>query len=549
MYYPSSSSNITSLNENAALIYFVPTFSTPLSIFDDNITLNTTFSSLLITDPTTLKNTNLSCTQIKYYYISQKPLFNIVRYISQNLNRFFILPAIVLNLCAFYILRRTRMNRSSSIAFYMQTLALCDVAFFALRVIFGELSSSTTGKQILTTGLCKFLFLMVNAVNYTTVWLIAAMNADKFLAVCLPLRVSDLLSRKKAYLVVIAVITCSMLVASVHASRTVLTNNAYCWLETSQDEKLVFILDAFFCCFIPFCVISILNAAIFVALFRARREASYLHEATNSCNTTSLIRPSVNGRNSTSNYLKTSSNKSQFRSSNVNSSATSRARMQSQNLQITIMLITISISFFVLTLPNAIYYLLIFLRVLIESWKAVNCDDNVYRNLDKYVRTSAVVYLISNITSDLMHVVNFFLYFISGARFRTEFRRLIFHQLCRWCYKGQHGIGGKELMTNERSFLRTSGVATTVRTLASLPGAASKQQRTSTNINYTTTIRDKQIPKQAIARLSSTSTVALDGNVSTSLEGNTRRSQCPSTTLIHTEKDDRKESSSSFLQE
>jgi putative effector of murein hydrolase len=60
------------------------------------------------------------------------------------------------------------MNRSSSIAFYMQTLALCDVAFFALRVIFEELSSLSANKPILTTGLCKFLFLMVNAVNYTT---------------------------------------------------------------------------------------------------------------------------------------------------------------------------------------------------------------------------------------------------------------------------------------------------------------------------------------------------------------------------------------------
>ena len=124
-----------------------------------------TLSSLLLTDH---QFGNLSCYQLKYDYISQKSMFKIVRYISHNLNRFFILPAIVLNLCAFYILRRTRMNRSSSIAFYMQTLALCDVAFFALRVIFAELSSSTTGKHILTTGLCKFLFLMVNAVNYTT---------------------------------------------------------------------------------------------------------------------------------------------------------------------------------------------------------------------------------------------------------------------------------------------------------------------------------------------------------------------------------------------
>jgi len=144
------------------LIYSdVPTLSTPLPFLDDNLTFS-------LFDQNTVKQTNLSCSQLQYSYVSQKPLFNIVRYITHNLNRFFILPAIILNLCAFYILRRTRMNRSSSIAFYMQALALCDVAFFALRVIFGELSSLSANKHILTTGLCKFLFLMVNAVNYTT---------------------------------------------------------------------------------------------------------------------------------------------------------------------------------------------------------------------------------------------------------------------------------------------------------------------------------------------------------------------------------------------
>jgi hypothetical protein len=299
------------------------------------------------------------------------------------------------------------------------------------------------------------------------------MNADKFLAVCLPLRVSDLLSRKKAYAVVLAVIICSMLVASVHASRTVLKDNAYCWLETPQDEKLVFILDAFFCCFIPFIVISILNAAIFFALLRARREASVLHETT-----TTTTTKSAGGLHASSN---------QFRAS-VNN----RARAQSQNLQITIMLITISITFFVLTLPNAIYYLLIFLRVFIESWKAVKCDANVYRNLDTYVQTSAVMYLISNITSDLMHVVNFFLYFISGARFRTEFRRLIFNQLCRWCCKQRLNSSGKDLKSNSRSFIRANGV-TTVRTLASMPlgKGGMKHQHT-----YTTAMKDKQSIKR-----------------------------------------------------
>ncbi|CAF2742791.1 unnamed protein product [Rotaria sp. Silwood2] len=445
-------------SSNSTFLIDITTISTPLSLFDDNI-------SILINDQTLLKYSNLSCNQIKYNYVSQKPLFNFVRYVTHNLNRFFILPAIILNLCAFYILRRTRMNRSSSIAFYMQTLALCDVAFFALRVLFGELSSLSTNKHILTTGLCKFLFLMVNAVNYTTVWLIAAMNADKFLAVCLPLRVSDLLSRKKAYAVVIAVIISSMLVASVHASRTVLKNNSYCWLKTSQDEKLVFILDAFFWCFIPFIVISILNAAIFLALLRARREASQLQESTRGIVQTS---------------------KNQFASS-----VSSRTRVQSQNLQITIMLITISISFFVLTLPNAIYYLLIFLRVFIESWKAVKCDVNLYRNLDTYVRTSAVMYLISNITSDLMHVVNFFLYFISGARFRSEFRRLIFHQLCHWCCKRRINRFRKDIKSNnQRSFLSANGVST-IRVLAPKPGDT-KQKSTSNNNSFTTSIKDKK---------------------------------------------------------
>ncbi|CAF1276466.1 unnamed protein product [Rotaria magnacalcarata] len=443
----------------------ITTISTSLSLFDNNV-------SVFINDQTSLKYSNLTCTQIKYEYVSQKPLFNFVRYVTHNLNRFFILPAIILNLCAFYILRCTRMNRSSSIAFYMQTLALCDAAFFALRVLFGELSSLSANKHILTTGLCKFLFLMVNAVNYTTVWLIAAMNANKFLAVCLPLRVSDLLSRKKAYAVVIAVISCSMLVASVHASRTVLKNNSYCWLKTSQDEKLVFILDAFVWCFVPFIVISILNAAIFLALFRARREASHLHETT-------------------AGITQTSKNQ-------LVSTVNNRTRVQSQNLQITIMLITISISFFVLTLPNAIYYLLIFLRVFIESWKAVKCDANVYRNLDTYVKTSAVMYLISNITSDLMHVVNFFLYFISGVRFRAEFRRLIFHRLCNRCYKQKKNSFGKESTSNERSFLRKNGAAA-VRALSLLPGDI-KQRCATNDKNCITSIRDKQ----TVTHLSST---------------------------------------------
>lgn len=166
MYSSAFSSNLTS---HVPFIFLDPTFSTPLSIFDDNTTFNQTLTStFLITDQTILKFGNLTCDQIKQEYMSKITLFKIVRYMSQNLNRFFILPALVLNLCAFYILRRTRMNRSSSIAFYMQTLALCDVAFFALRVLFGELSSSQAGRQILTDTLCKFLFLMVNAINYTT---------------------------------------------------------------------------------------------------------------------------------------------------------------------------------------------------------------------------------------------------------------------------------------------------------------------------------------------------------------------------------------------
>ena len=149
----------------------VQTIVTPLSLLDDNLTFS--LSDLIILPLRTSNVTNLSCTQLKYGHISQKSFFKFARYVTDNLNRFFLLPALILNLCAFYILRRTRMNRSSSIAFYMQVLALCDVAFFALRVIFGELSSLSAHRHILTNGLCKFLFLMVNAVNYTTgEWLI-----------------------------------------------------------------------------------------------------------------------------------------------------------------------------------------------------------------------------------------------------------------------------------------------------------------------------------------------------------------------------------------
>ena len=167
--YSSSISNRTLTTESFVRPLINRTLASSLSAIDEPYSTSTIFTTLfLTTNSSFFTESNLTCYQIKEQYVERKPLFIIVRYISQNLNRFFILPALVLNLCAFYILRRTRMNRSSSIAFYMQTLALCDVAFFALRVIFDELSRSRTGRQILTTGLCKFLFLMVNAVNYTT---------------------------------------------------------------------------------------------------------------------------------------------------------------------------------------------------------------------------------------------------------------------------------------------------------------------------------------------------------------------------------------------
>lgn len=139
------------------------TIATSLAFLDDNFTLS--LPDLIFPKS---NNVTSACIQLKYGHISQKTFFKFVRYVTDNLNRFFLLPALILNLCAFYIIRRTRMNRSSSIAFYMQALALCDVAFFALRVIFGELSSLSANRHILTNGLCKFLFLMVNAVNYTT---------------------------------------------------------------------------------------------------------------------------------------------------------------------------------------------------------------------------------------------------------------------------------------------------------------------------------------------------------------------------------------------
>lgn len=136
---------------------------TSLVFLDENLTLS--LPDFILPKTT---NATLGCMQIKYGHISQNTFFQFVRHVTDNLNRFFLLPALILNLCAFYIIRRTRMNRSSSIAFYMQALALCDVAFFALRVMFGELSRLSVNRHILTNGLCKFLFLMVNAVNYTT---------------------------------------------------------------------------------------------------------------------------------------------------------------------------------------------------------------------------------------------------------------------------------------------------------------------------------------------------------------------------------------------
>lgn len=292
------------------------------------------------------------------------------------------------NIFSFIILMRRSMRKFSTYI-YLAMLSITDTLVLyigLLRLWVGEL----TGVDIKDKSdwICK----VINVVGYTvsdySVWLIIAVTVERYVAVCYPLRAPAMCNRQRAIIVIICLLM-SLLLINLHFLWTVQIrkyqingDDVYQCEGGPNHVQLVQDIwpwvDAFLYSFLPFVVISVLNALIIRQVVRARRNRSGLQ-------------------------------------SNM---PNQRNRAQESSLKLTVMLLTISFAFLLTTLPMNISLI-------------VTAFFNQYHNDYHLVSRFKLARTITELLMYVNHSMNFYLYCATGQKFRHELVSMLCH---RWHY-------------------------------------------------------------------------------------------------------------------
>lgn len=279
------------------------------------------------------------------------------------------------NLLSFAVMVRKSM-RASSTAFYMAALALADTMVLLVGCLRRWVVEVWNVDLLNDSAAACYI---VNFLQYWSfsfaVWILVIMTIDRVIVVQNPLKAHLYATRRRAALSLFIV---SLICAGI---------NIHFFFTTTYDERLVCTakreylefyryvwswVDATVYSFLPFVSLLVLNTLIIISLKRANERKRRL---THEFNTRRR-----NEQNNTVNPHK-----------------------------LTIMLLSITCAFIVLTAPAMVIHI-------IREKGEPFFDLNKPKDMAKYILTRQI----SRILLYLNHSVNFFLYCITGAKFRRE---------------------------------------------------------------------------------------------------------------------------------
>ncbi|XP_021373894.1 thyrotropin-releasing hormone receptor-like [Mizuhopecten yessoensis] len=275
------------------------------------------------------------------------------------------------NLAAVVTICNMRPLTSSSV--YMVMLAIVDSVNLGLKILYLQLTLYNV--QMGHAG-CKVMFFCGTFFMHYANWILVAMTIERFLAIWLPLKVSELCTRTRAFLVM-GLIAVPLLGLNLHFFWSTLEvwDDYYSWDCQFRSEfeyfmtKMWYWIDGAAYSLIPFIILVIFNILIIVGISRGHRGV------------VSKI------------------------------DKTQMTEKMKQQQQITIMLVTVSLVFVVLTMPNCVFF------IFQNYW-------DYTKNLHEYARYF-LFYQLVFVLSDFNHAINFYLYFLSGRKFRARFHAII----------------------------------------------------------------------------------------------------------------------------
>lgn len=269
----------------------------------------------------------------------------------------------------------SKMKPMTTSKFYVALLAIIDNLAILQKLLYHQLTYHEVA--IGSTG-CRIMnFLYLCLVTYSN-WILVFMAIERFMAVTIPLRVTVIWNLNRARL---SMIILGVVITGIY-SHTFWTTLSHDGMQCGIAEKYNFFykriwywINASFYSFVPSVILIVCNLLITLRVRKSGQRRSRLYSETE-----------------------------RERSIHLNR----------YERQITVMLLTVAVVFLILTLPRTIFILVH------SSWIPGRLSLNYAR---KQLLDQLTFFL-----CDATHAVNFYLYFITGQKFRQSFIGIVFDQ-------------------------------------------------------------------------------------------------------------------------
>ena len=358
--------------------------------------------------------------------------------LNQIFSRYVGLPLLIVgtigNCLSFAIMSKKSM-RSNSVSFYTAYLAVFDLIYLWACISSYVLDAYTSWdmKQLLGGSLW---LVIVYADSYCCVYTLVAMSIDRFIAVYYPLKAASWCTLKRARINIIVIITCALLLSTHFFLVTESETTAFGLLPTKAlvDGVIYFfynvqsVMDLLLYYGIPLCFIAVLNILIVVRIRQSTKERN--------------LRKAVGGLHSSHPHQSEVKDGGGMTGSRLNKIANTVKRI---DIRMSIICVLVSLAYGILVTPAGVFQLI----YIVFMYQDVNTSDEV-----KTVIATGI--MVSNAGVAVNSCINFFLYCMSGQKFRDELKTFF----CK-----------KRKLDHDQTAPRAIGTFPTSSTLASISGA------------------------------------------------------------------------------
>ncbi|ESP01663.1 hypothetical protein LOTGIDRAFT_139345 [Lottia gigantea] len=284
------------------------------------------------------------------------------------------------------------MNKKSTSYQYLAMIAVTDVLVLILNIMF--MARKFPGHEIFHEGTCGLIFFLMYFSIHYNVALLVTMTLERFVAIKYPLHAQNWFTIRRARIVIIVegILAFAFDFHNFFTRKMITDEDTGLEMCSQEGELNIFFIrkvwpwfDAVVYCYLPLTCLFTLN----ILIIREVRQAGHNQRQLTKSNSTG---------------------------GEENKQTTEK---KNQERQITIMLLLVSFCFLIFVSPMAVI-------IVVERYYWIPTEPH-----DK-----AVYHLVRTITNHMMylnHSLNFLLYFISGRRFRDQFRAVF----CK-CLKDQN---------------------------------------------------------------------------------------------------------------